>query len=120
MNNLILVDKHDNQIGIAEKMLVHKLGKLHRAFSVFVFRKLNNNLQLLLQKRHVHKYHSGGLWTNSCCGHPEVKEDTILFDLVIKSFLKRVSSIRLRVFQLKLFRVFRARLDQKYPDFLCN
>lgn len=77
MNNLILVDEHDNQIGIAEKMLVHQSGKLHRAFSAFIFKKLNNNLQLLLQKRHIHKYHSGGLWTNSCCGHPEAQEQII-------------------------------------------
>ncbi len=77
MNNLILVDQYDNEIGIAEKMAVHKTGDLHRAFSVFIFRKLNNNLQLLLQKRNINKYHSGGLWTNSCCGHPEVNDNII-------------------------------------------
>lgn len=78
MSNLILVDEYDNPIGTAEKILVHQLGKLHRAFSVFVFRKINDNLQLLLQKRHVSKYHSGGLWSNSCCGHPEIAEENVV------------------------------------------
>lgn len=78
MTNLILVDQNDNQLGTQEKLLVHQQGLLHRAFSIFVFRKHNNNLELLLQKRHKKKYHSGGLWTNSCCGHPEDQEDLIL------------------------------------------
>ena len=78
MNNLILVDQNDNQIGTQEKLLVHQQGLLHRAFSIFVFRKYDNNLELLLQKRHKEKYHSGGLWTNSCCGHPEDQEDLII------------------------------------------
>lgn len=77
-NNLILVDENDQEIGYAEKMAVHRTGALHRAFSAFVFREHNHELQLLLQKRHIHKYHSGNLWTNSCCGHPEFKENTIV------------------------------------------
>ncbi|MGV7963024.1 isopentenyl-diphosphate Delta-isomerase [Photorhabdus tasmaniensis] len=68
---LILVDKHDNPIGSAGKMDVHKKGMLHRAFSIFVFDSKGN---LLLQKRAVNKYHSAGLWTNSCCGHPRIGE----------------------------------------------
>ncbi|EQC01293.1 isopentenyl-diphosphate Delta-isomerase [Photorhabdus temperata] len=68
---LILVDKYDNPIGSAGKMDVHQKGMLHRAFSIFVFDKKGN---LLLQKRAATKYHSAGLWTNSCCGHPRVGE----------------------------------------------
>lgn len=64
--NIILVDKQGNRTGVAEKMHVHKSGLLHRAFSIFIF---NSNGDLLLQKRAEKKYHSGGLWTNSCCSH---------------------------------------------------
>lgn len=73
MNKVILVDKNDNQIGTEEKIKAHKEGKLHRAFSVFIF---NSKGELLLQKRNKKKYHSGGLWTNTCCSHPRPKEIT--------------------------------------------
>ena len=65
--NLILVDQNDNQIGTGEKMEVHLNGDLHRAISVFVF---DSTSQLLLQKRANTKYHSPGLWANTCCTHP--------------------------------------------------
>ncbi|AXG48891.1 MULTISPECIES: isopentenyl-diphosphate Delta-isomerase [Photorhabdus] len=68
---LVLVDKHDNPIGSAGKADIHQKGMLHRAFSIFVF---DNKGNLLLQKRAATKYHSAGLWTNSCCGHPRVGE----------------------------------------------
>lgn len=70
---LILVDPQDNVIGSATKMAVHRHGLLHRAFSIFIF---NRRGELLLQKRAAGKYHSGGLWTNSCCGHPRRDECT--------------------------------------------
>lgn len=66
-NQVILVDEHDNAIGTMEKMQAHVEGKLHRAFSVFVF---NEKDELLIHQRAEHKYHSGGLWTNTCCSHP--------------------------------------------------
>lgn len=69
---LILVDEKDKQWGKLEKDLVHKLGLLHRAFSVFIF---NSNGNLLLQQRAEEKYHSGGLWTNTCCSHPRFGEE---------------------------------------------
>lgn len=69
---VILVDEHDKELGIMEKMHAHKLGILHRAFSIFIF---NSQMQLLLQKRAPGKYHSGGLWTNTCCSHPRIGED---------------------------------------------
>lgn len=72
---LILVDKQDNAIGQAEKLYVHQQGKLHRAFSIFVFRQNNGSTEILLQQRHNDKYHCGGLWTNTCCGHPRIGEN---------------------------------------------
>jgi len=70
--NIILVDENDNEIGSGEKLEVHKQGKLHRAFSIFVF---NSKKKLMLQKRAIGKYHCGGLWTNTCCSHPRVGEN---------------------------------------------
>jgi isopentenyl-diphosphate delta-isomerase len=69
--NVILVDERDNPIGVAEKLEAHRTGKLHRAISVFIF---NTNGEMLLQKRAKSKYHSGGLWTNTCCSHPRPNE----------------------------------------------
>ena len=74
MEQVILVDKHDNEIGVAEKMQAHREGLMHRAFSVFLF---NDAGELLLQQRAFHKYHSGGLWTNTCCSHPRPIEETL-------------------------------------------
>ena len=71
---LILVDEHDQPIGTGLKLSVHKDGLLHRAFSIFIF---NGKGQLMLQRRALGKYHSGGLWTNTCCGHPR-PEETVL------------------------------------------
>jgi isopentenyl-diphosphate delta-isomerase len=68
---LILVDDNDKPWGKLEKRLVHELGLLHRAFSVFLF---NAEGDLLLQRRAFGKYHSGGLWTNACCSHPRFGE----------------------------------------------
>ena len=69
---LILVDENDQQWGKLEKELVHQLGLLHRAFSIFIF---NSKGELLLQQRADSKYHSGGLWTNTCCSHPRFGEE---------------------------------------------
>ena len=68
--NVILVDLENNQIGVEEKILAHKKKLLHRAFSIFLF---NDKNEILLQKRAPHKYHSGNLWTNTCCSHPKEK-----------------------------------------------
>lgn len=70
---LIEVDSNDNAVGIVEKMSAHRNGILHRAFSVFIF---NPEGKWLLQKRSDTKYHSAGLWTNTCCGHPLPGEQT--------------------------------------------
>lgn len=74
MEYVILVDEKDQEIGQMEKMEAHEKGLLHRAFSVFLF---NDKNELLLQQRAWTKYHSGGLWTNTCCSHPRTGE-TIL------------------------------------------
>ena len=71
LEEIILVDKNDQEIGVGEKMKVHQDGKLHRAFSIFVF---NSENEMLLQKRAKTKYHCGGLWTNTCCSHPRKGE----------------------------------------------
>ena len=71
MEYVILVDENDQQTGLMEKMEAHEKGLLHRAFSVFVF---NDQNQLLLHQRAAEKYHSGGLWTNTCCSHPREQE----------------------------------------------
>ena len=68
---VILVDPMGREIGVEEKLKAHREGKLHRAFSVFIF---NTQRELLLQKRAKTKYHSGGLWTNTCCSHPRPGE----------------------------------------------
>ena len=68
---IILVDEKDNEVGIGEKLKVHREGKLHRAFSIFIF---NPKGEMLLQKRAKTKYHSLGLWTNTCCSHPRPNE----------------------------------------------
>jgi len=71
---VILVDKNDNQVGLMPKLEAHEKGVLHRAFSIFIF---NSKYELLLQKRAYSKYHSGGLWTNTCCSHPREGEDIL-------------------------------------------
>jgi len=71
---VILVDKQDNPIGLMPKMEAHEKGVLHRAFSVFI---LNNAGDLMLQQRALHKYHSPGLWTNTCCSHQRDGESNI-------------------------------------------
>ncbi len=70
---LILVDDRNRAIGQAGKQDVHSAGLLHRAFSIFL---VDGNGRLVLQRRSRAKYHSGGLWANSCCGHPRPRERT--------------------------------------------
>ena len=77
MEQVILVNENDQSIGVMEKMQVHKEGKLHRAFSVFIF---NDKGELLLQQRASKKYHSGGLWANTCCSHPSPEKDEVVID----------------------------------------
>ncbi|NGM66882.1 isopentenyl-diphosphate Delta-isomerase [Sphingobacterium sp. SGR-19] len=95
-NKVVLVDIEDNAIGEMEKLLAHQRGELHRAFSVFIF---NDEGALLLQKRAANKYHGGGLWTNTCCSHPQWSEDITMsamdrlyYEMGIKCDLKLIYS----------------------------
>jgi isopentenyl-diphosphate delta-isomerase len=74
--HVILVDEYDNPIGTAEKLEAHRESLCHRAFSVFILRN-SNGLEVLLQQRAKHKYHSPLLWTNTCCSHPRPGEEVI-------------------------------------------
>lgn len=69
---IILVNELDEETGSGEKLWVHQQALLHRAFSVLIF---NDSNELLIHQRVLGKYHSGGLWTNTCCGHPNVNEE---------------------------------------------
>lgn len=73
-DRLILVDEYDNPVGTASKLIAHNKNLRHRAFSIFIFSPKG---EILLQRRAQHKYHSGDLWTNTCCGHPVFGEDTL-------------------------------------------
>jgi len=71
---VVLVNEQDEQIGVMPKMEAHEKAVLHRAFSVFIF---NDKGELMLQQRALHKYHSPGLWTNTCCSHQREGESNI-------------------------------------------
>ena len=71
---IILVDQNDVQVGAMGKLATHEKGLLHRGFSIVV---KNDKGEIMLQKRARGKYHSGGLWTNTCCGHPKDREDLV-------------------------------------------
>jgi len=77
IEEVIIVDTEDREIGLMEKMQAHREAKLHRAFSVFL---LNDKNEVLLQQRALDKYHCGGMWTNACCSHP--REGETLHDAV--------------------------------------
>lgn len=74
IENVILVNEQDDPLGVMEKIQAHRQGRLHRAFSVFIF---NDNDELLMQLRSEKKYHSGGLWSNTCCSHPRPDEKNL-------------------------------------------
>ena len=95
-NQVILVDKNDNEVGFEEKITAHKKKLLHRAFSIFLF---NKSSEILLQKRAPNKYHSGNLWTNTCCSHPlpnisllESAKKRLVEEMGIKAELKKIFS----------------------------
>lgn len=105
METLILVNRRDKQIGTMEKLLAHRKGLLHRCISVFVF---DDHDRWLLQQRAKDKYHSGGLWSNACCGHQRPGEKSkaaaerrLMEEMGIKCELKKVGSF-----------IYRARLDR--------
>ncbi|WP_433783463.1 isopentenyl-diphosphate Delta-isomerase [Pseudomonas frederiksbergensis] len=97
---LILVDLNDRKKGCAPKLQAHQKGLLHRAFSIFIF---DHAGCLLLQQRAFGKYHSQGLWTNTCCGHPRPGERTmaaakrrLLEEMGMTCSLRKVSTLLYR------------------------
>jgi isopentenyl-diphosphate Delta-isomerase len=109
MEEVILVDERDNVIGTMEKMEAHRQGKLHRAFSVILF---NSAGEMLLQKRAKSKYHSPGLWTNTCCSHPLPNEN--IEDAVARR-LKEEMGIELRPNYAYKF-IYKAHLDKNLTE----
>lgn len=71
---VILVDENNNPIGLMPKLEAHEKAVLHRAFSVFI---MNGKGEMMLQQRALHKYHSPGLWTNTCCSHQRENETNV-------------------------------------------
>lgn len=104
MDELILVNVDDEEIGSGEKAYVHEKGLLHRAFSVFMVKEG----KMLIQKRNQNKYHSGGLWTNACCSHPRKGEQ--LLDAVHRR-LKEELGVDCRVRELFSF-IYRTRFHE--------
>ncbi|CAG5067706.1 Isopentenyl-diphosphate Delta-isomerase [Dyadobacter sp. CECT 9623] len=72
-DQVVLVNEEDEAVGLMPKLEAHQKGMLHRAFSVFIF---NSKGEMLLQRRAFGKYHSEGLWSNTCCSHPFPDEST--------------------------------------------
>ncbi len=98
---LILVNESDEIVGYEKKLAVHQKGLLHRAFSIFIF---NDQRQLLIQQRSLKKYHSEGLWTNTCCSHPlrgENMETTVInrlnFEMGINCTIEKKFDFRYEV-----------------------
>lgn len=109
MDQVILVDENDNVVGGMGKLEAHRQGVLHRAFSIVIF---NSKGELLLQKRSMNKYHSGGLWTNSCCSHPKPNE---LISQAASNRLKHEMGIDLQPeFAYKF--LYRSKLDNNFIE----
>ena len=124
---IILVDEKDNPMGFEEKVRAHENGgKLHRSFSIFVF---NSNGEMLLQLRSKKKYHFGGLWTNTCCSHPNKGEEIenavhrklkqeMGFDTELKeafSFIYKVSDAKSGLTEWEFDHVFTGTYDGEIP-----
>ena len=110
MEQVVLVDEHDKEIGTMEKLQAHLEGKLHRAISVFIF---NSKAELLLQQRADGKYHSGSLWTNTCCSHPRPGE------LPMNAASRRLyeeMGIKCPITEVFSF-VYKAKLDHKITEY---
>ncbi len=113
MEHVILVDEHDNSIGTMEKLEAHQKGFLHRAFSILLF---NSKGELLLQKRATSKYHSGGLWTNTCCSHPLPGES---IEKATRRKLKQEMGIDVQLSFAYKF-IYKANLDKGLVEHECD
>ena len=110
---LILVDGRDREIGTATKEDVHRRGLLHRAFSVMLVRRNQGRNELLLAQRAAGKYHSAGLWANSCCSHPRDGEE--LLDAAYRRVREELGCAARNLNELSAF-VYRA----EFPDGICE
>ena len=108
MEKVILVDKNDKEIGREDKIKAHREGKLHRAFSIFLFNKRG---ELLIQKRAKSKYHSPGLWSNTCCSHPRP-------DRELEDEVKRRLKEEMRIVEYDLKEVFSFTYNLKVGDLI--
>lgn len=106
---VILVDQQNQSIGTMDKLSAHLQGKLHRAYSVLVFRKISDCVELLLQQRSPLKYHGGGLWTNTCCSHP-IQDNELISNATER--LYEEMGIRIPLVEAGIFQYF-AQLDNK-------
>jgi len=113
MEQVILVDELDNEVGTMEKMEAHRQGRLHRAFSIMVF---NSKREILLQKRAKTKYHSGGLWTNACCSHPQPNES--MPDATARKLLQEMGIAPPLRFSFKF--IYQTRLDGNLVEHECD
>ncbi|QRN02786.1 isopentenyl-diphosphate Delta-isomerase [Legionella sp. MW5194] len=75
--HVVLITPDDEVLGTIDKLSAHQYAMLHRAFSVFIYRRRQDRFEILLQQRQQSKYHSGGLWTNTCCSHPTPDESVL-------------------------------------------
>jgi isopentenyl-diphosphate delta-isomerase len=110
---VILVNEMDEAVGAEEKIKAHLAGSLHRAFSIFIF---NSSGQLLLQKRSASKYHSKGLWSNTCCGHPRPGES--LEDASRRRLLEEMGFVCEIRESFKF--IYRAQLDGGFIEHECD
>lgn len=101
--NIVVVDENDNFIKLEEKMKVHELGILHRAFSLIMY---NSKKEMLIHKRASSKYHSPATWSNACCSHPSLDGD------IIKDIEKRLEEeMGMKAFDYKELFKFIYRID---------
>ncbi len=111
MEQVILVDSHDNVLGKMEKMEAHRKALLHRAVSVFIF---NTDKQMLLQRRALSKYHSPGLWTNTACTHPRPNEKNK--DAAIRR-LKEEMGLHVNELKKVFDFIYKAKLDNELTEY---
>lgn len=109
-DQVILVNEKDEPMGIMDKLEAHQKGLLHRAFSIFIF---NDTGELLLQRRAKEKYHSPGLWTNTCCSHPRPEESTLY---AAKRRLKEEMGIETSL-EKKFDFIYRVQLDNNLIEY---
>jgi len=108
---VILVDKEDNPIGLMPKIEAHQKGLLHRAFSILVF---NSEGEMLLQKRSAKKYHTPGLWTNTCCSHQVEGED---IQIGLSRRLKEEMGLDIPYFKKAFHFIYRSDFDNGLTEY---